>query len=388
MKVIFERTKASAVIAPLMSTAASRSTLPAVEGILIEACKPSTVVITTYDLEKGMRTEMEAEVLEEGYYVINAQKFFKTLQVVEGEKVTLTIDEKMNATITAGRSTFRMNALDGEDFPAVPALKSEMGFYISEGLLKTMLQKTFYAMATQDQRAVLNGCFIHVDDDGIMMVSCDGFKLAKYNKRIPVRKGNESDRYLRYDFILPVKTAAELLKLLSDDEERITRIFLMRKHIVFEIGDIVLFSRLIEGDYIDYERIIREDNGIILVTEKDELMSALERASLITEEKIAGSVRSHVKLTAEGELIKISAVSTNGSSYEEVETSHEGEDITIAFNNRYLIDSIRSCDTEKIKLSLMSPLASMNIEPVYEDGEENDGSVDELYMLLPVRMKE
>lgn len=383
MKIIFKRKILANAIAPLMATAQSRSTLPAVEGILIEAKMPNTVILTTYELEKGMRTTIEAEVIEEGYFVINAQKFNQTLYVMENEDITLTVDEKLCATITSGRSTFRLNALEGEIFPSVPSLKSEMGFYIGEGVLRKMLDKTTYAMGTVDQRQVLNGCFVHVNDDGIMIVACDSFKLARCSRRTEIKKGNESDKYIHYSFILPVKTVNELYKLLSNDEEKMTRIYLMRKHIVFEIGNIVFFSRLIEGEYIDYERIILTNHKVTVEVNKEELLSSLERAALITEEKIAGSVRSHVKLNVNGENIEVSAVSTNGSSYDEVKVLHEGEDVLIAFNNRYLMDSIRSCDTEKIKLSISTPLTSMNIEPL----EEEDG-IEELYMILPVRIKE
>ena len=383
MKIVFERTKVASVIAPLMATAVNRSTLPAVEGILIEAIAPNTVILTTYDLEKGMRTSMEAEVIEEGYFVINAQKFNQILHVMESDKITLTVDEKMRAVVNSGRSSVSMNALSGEDFPSVPSLKSPMGFYIGQKVLRRMLTKTTYAMGTVDQRQVLNGCFVHVDDDSIMVVACDSFKLAKCTRKADIKKGNEEDRYISYSFILPVKTVSELTRLLSEDEDAITRIYIMRKHIVFEIGNIVFFSRLIEGEYIDYDRIILTNHSIFVEADKEELMSALERAALITEEKIAGSVRSHVKLHINDEYIEISAVSTNGSSYDEVKVNHEGEDLLIAFNNRYLMDSIRSCDTEKIRFSISSPLSSMNIEPVSEDE-----GIEELYMLLPVRMKE
>lgn len=383
MKIIFDRNKAAAAIAPLMATAVNRSTHSSVEGILMEAKAPNTVILTTYDLEKGMRTTVEAEVLEEGYYIINAQKFNQALHVMDSEKITLTVDENFRAKITSGRSNISMNALDGEDFPAVPSLKSEMGFFIHQSVLRRMLIKTTYAMAVADQRQVLNGCYVHVEDDSIDIVACDGFKLAVCSRNAFIKKGNEEDRYIRYSFILPVKTVAEVNKLLSDDEEAITRIYLMRKHIVFEIGNIVFFSRLIEGEYVDYEKLIITDHKISLEADKEELMSALERASLITEEKIAGSVRSHVKLNISGDYLEISAISTNGSSYDEVKINHKGEDMVIAFNNRFLMDSVRSCDTDTVRFSLSSPYLGMNIEPV---GEE-DG-VKEVYMLQPIRMKE
>ncbi len=383
MKIIFNRTKVASAIAPLMATAVNRSTMSASEGILIEAKKPSTVILTTYDLERGMRTTIDAEVIEEGYYVINAQKFNQALHVMDSETVTLTINDKFRASITSGRANITMIALDGEDFPAVPSLKSEMGFYISQKIMRTMLQKTTYAMGVADQREVLNGCFVHVEDDHIIIVACDGFKLATCKRMAEIKRGNEADSYISYSFILPVKTVNEVNKLLSDDEEAITRVYLMRKHIVFEIGNIVFFSRLIEGQYVDYERLILTNHKIKVEADKDELMSALERASLITEEKIAASVRSHVKLNVNGEYIEVSAISVNGSSYDEVKIDHEGEDVVIAFNNRYLMDTIRSCDTERIRFSIFSPLTGMNVEPV----DPEDGA-SELYMIQPIRMKD
>ena len=151
------------------------------------------------------------------------------------------------------------------------------------------------------------------------------------------------------------------------------------------MGDITFFSKLIEGEYIDYNRIILRNHRIILHLRRDDFVSALEHAALITEEKVAGSVRSHVKLETEGDVLKISATSGTGSAYDEVQIDHEGADITIAFNNRYLIDSLRACQADRVKLSMSSPLSSINIEPNDEDRCAAD---EDLFMLLPVRMKD
>ena len=158
---------------------------------------------------------------------------------------------------------------------------------------------------------------------------------------------------------------------------------MMRKHIIMQIDDITFFSRLIEGEYIDYDRIIVTTHKVVVDIDRDELVSALERAALVTEERIAGSVRSHVKLEFDDNIFRISANSSAGSTYDEIETVSEGGKIAIAFNNRYLIDSVRSCTGDKIRLSLSSPLTSMNIQPLDSD----DGSED-IFMLLPVRTKE
>ncbi len=383
MKIVFDRNKVAAAIAPLMSTVGNRATLASIEGILIEAKTDGSVILTTYDNEKGMRTAIEAEVSEEGYFIVNAQKFSKALYVMESEKVSFTVDEKFRATLKSGKAVISMNALDGEDFPSVPSLKSEMGFYINQKLLRRMLQKISHSMASNSERSVLNGCFVHVEDDHIEIVSCNGFKLATCKTETSIKRGNEKDSYISYSFIIPYKTVAELLKLLSDDEEAITRIYLMRKHIVFEIGNIVFFSRLIEGEYVDYERLIISSHKINIEIDKEEMMSALERAALITDEKIAGRLSSYVKLTAEADFLEVSAVSINGSSHDEIRINHEGDDIVIAFNNRFLMDSLRSCDSENVRLSMSSPLTGMNVEPV-----EAEEGTKEIYMIQPIRMND
>ena len=176
----------------------------------------------------------------------------------------------------------------------------------------------------------------------------------------------------------------ELYKLFSGDEEAEVRIHMTRKHIIFYFGDLLFFSRLIDGEYLDYDRIIIRQHKIYITLNRDELLSALDRAALITEERITGSVRSHVKLQLEGGLLKILAASAAGSTYDEIEVEHEGGDLLIAFNNRFLTDSLRACDSERVRIAFSSALTSVNIEPA--DGAD-DGR-EELFMLLPVRMKE
>lgn len=392
MKIIFNRSAVSAAVAPLMSAVSGRSTLSAIEGILIEAKLPDVCVMTTYDLEKGVRLSVEAEVLEEGSFIINAQKFIQTLRVMEGEEVVLTVDSKMVACISCGKASHKMSALKGEDFPAIPELSSDRSFIVGQAVVKKMMNQVSFAMGVNDQRAVLNGTFFKIADDSIMMVSCDSFKLAKCRAKTElVNKNTNGNEHIEYFFIVPVKTMNELNKLISDDEEALMQIYVTRKHIVFMIGELYFFSRLVDGEYIDYDRIIMTNHRIKVKVDKRELISALERAALVTEEKIAGSVRSHVKLDISENLMKISAVSSAGSTYDELSVSHEGEDILIAFNNRFLIDSVRAAGENELILSLSSPLTSMNIEPVrcYEakkNGEESE--TEEIFMLLPVRMKE
>ena len=383
MKIIFNRQTISDAVTPLMCAVSGKSTLSAVEGILIDANEDGTCVMTTFDLEKGMRITVEGQVEEAGAYIINAQKFVQTLRVMEGEFVTLTVDDKMQACISSGKSNHRMNALSGEDYPAIPRLVTSEGFVIGQSVLKKMLSKVMYAMASNDQRPVLNGCFFKITEGNLLAVSCDSFKLAKCSVQADIENKNDDQSDLKFSFIIPTKTVTELYKLLKDDERESVRIYMTRKNIVFNIGKLTFFSRLIDGVYIDYDRIIINSHRIFATVNRENMIAALERAALVTEEKVVGSVRSHVKLMFEEDILKISAISTLGSIYDEVDVAHEGDDLLIAFNNRFLIDSLRASDAERVKISMTSALTSINIEP-----ETNEEGTSELFMLLPVRMKE
>ncbi len=381
MKIIFNRQEICNAVAPLMCAVSGKSTLTAVEGILFEAKEDNTCVLTTFDLEKGVRLVINAQVEEPGCYIINAQKFVQTIRVMEGETVTLTVNEKLGAEIVSANSSHKMNALAGADFPEIPRLTSQNGFKIKQAVLREMLSKVMYAMGVNDQRPVLNGCHFKIAGNVLYLVSCDSFKLAKCNVTTEIdsftAQGNSD-----FSFIIPCKTVNELYRMLETDEDATVTVYTSRKNIVFDLDHMIFFSRLIDGDYIDYNRIIVTNHRIGVELDRAVLIGALERAALVTEERIAGSVRSHVKLTVAGDYLKISATSTAGSTYEELAIDHDGDDLVIAFNNRYLIDSLRSCTADRVKLSMTSALSSINIEPA-EQSEDK-----ELFLLLPVRMKD
>ena len=384
MKITFDRQHVLNATAPLMCATSGKSTLSATEGILIEAKHPDVCTMTTYDLEKGVRVSVEAKVVEEGTFIINAQKFVQTLRVMSEGEVTLTVNAQLSATMESGRFSHKMSALKGADFPDLPRLESERGFTLTEGTLRTMLGKTMHAMATDDQRRpILNGCFFDVKGDRLMLVACDSFRLAKCTTKAEIDNNNKDGSDLNFRFIVPIKTVNELVRLIGYGDEKV-RIHMMRKHIIFYVGDIIFFSRLLEGDYIDFDRIIIRQHKIHVTVERDAFLSALERAALITEEKISGRMQSHVKLELEGDVLKVLAASAAGSTYDELEVEHDGGDILIAFNNKYLIDAVRACDANKLQISLSSPLTSINIEP----GEGKEEDTEDLFMLVPGKMKE
>jgi len=382
MKIVFNRQEISNKIAPLMSVVSGKSTLTAAEGILIEANSPDCCTLTAFDLEKGIKITVDADVIEQGSYIINAQKFNQTLRVMNGEEITLTVDNNLCVIFECGKSSHRTGALKAEDFPEIPDLQSEKGFIVNQAQFKKMLSKISYAMGVNEPRPVLNGCFIRTEEGKINVVACDGFKLAVCSAESELKKLENSDRGVEFSFIVPVKSVNEIVKLLSDDDDDTVTVYMSHKNMVIAFEGLTFFTRLIVGEFVDYNRIIIKNHEIEVKASKQDILAALEKASLITEERIAGSVRSHVRIEVCGDILKVSAVSSAGSIYDEFNIEHEGDDISIAFNNRFLIDSVRACRSETIKLSMSSPLMGINVEPC----DEESGS--ELFMLLPVRTRD
>ncbi|MBQ7829624.1 MAG: DNA polymerase III subunit beta [Clostridia bacterium] len=382
MKIVFNRQEISNKIAPLMSVVSGKSTLTAVEGILIEANSPDCCTLTAFDLEKGIKITVDADVIEQGSYIINAQKFNQTLRVMNGEEITLTVDNKLGVVFECGKSSHRTGALKAEEFPEIPDLQSEKGFIVNQAQFKKMLSKVSYAMGVNEPRPVLNGCFIKTEEGKINVVACDGFKLAVCSAESELKKLENSERGVEFSFIVPVKSVNEIVKLLSDDEEDTVTVYMSHKNMVIAFEGLTFFTRLIVGEFVDYNRIIIKNHKIEVKASKQELLAALEKASLITEERIAGSVRSHVRVEVCEDILKVSAVSSAGSIYDEFNVEHSGDDISIAFNNRFLIDSVRACRSETIKLSMSSPLMGINVEPC------DDEAGSELFMLLPVRTRD
>lgn len=385
MKIVFNRQEIINCVTPLMCAASgSRSSIAAVEGILFEAEAPSTVTMTTYDLEKGVRTTVEANVLEGGSCVINAQKFLQSVKVMSGDEITLSVNDRLAVSIMSGKSNYRMSALPAADFPALPALRTELGFTLPSGVLRKMINKVSYAMGVNDQRIILNGTYFKVNDGDLLCVACDSFRLAKSEKKLEFGRINDDRDALHFAYVVPAKTINELCRMLPDDDELTVAVYMGRKHMVYVIEGLTFFTRLIEGEYIDYDRIIIKNHRIIVECPRDALLMALEKAAIVTEEKIVGAGRAYVKLSLEGGLLKVTAESALGSSYDEIPVEHEGEDIVIAFNNRYLIDSVRSCTGDTVELQMSTPLTSVNIIPVHpDDGEDTE----DVFFILPVRMQ-
>ena len=198
-----------------MCAVSSKSTLSAIEGVFIEAFEDNYCILTTYDTDKGIRLRVDAKVFAPGRYIVNAQRFYQVARAMDGDEIEITIDTKLTAKIVSGRSSHKMPALDGDDFPSLPEIAHEKGFVIGQALLKKMISQVSHAMGVDDTRPVLNGCYMKVEDKTITLVSCDSFSLAKRVANTELQNKNSDNSPLDFSFIVPVRTVNELVKLLG-----------------------------------------------------------------------------------------------------------------------------------------------------------------------------
>lgn len=382
MKTIFEKSILLDAILPALGSVSGKNTIPAIEGISLNCSEEGNCVITSYDLEKGYRTEISCETVVKGHYIINAQKLCQIIRAMPNGFITIEVDENNIARIYSGKSEFEIYAMNGADFPSLPVLKGDWGFEIERGVLKNMITKTQFAVAQNDMRPELNGAFFKIEGKKITVVTCDGSKLAIKEQITEIQNKNDDGSELDMKFIIPGKTLTELIKLLSDNDEPLS-IRLTRKYAIFIIDKVVFFSRLIENEYIDYNRFLPKAPKTFVKIDCEAFLGALERASLVTEDKTMGQARSILRCTFEENMLKISSVSVSGKVYDEIFTEKQGEDLVIGFNCRYLLDALRACDSEKLKLSLTSQLMGMTIEPA-EESEDSSFT----FLVLPVKIKD
>jgi len=378
MKIMFDRDTLDSAVTPITGVTSKNNTIAAIEGIQIKASGGSCV-LSGFDMEKGMRVTIDAEIKEEGCYIINASKLSQIVKTMPPGMINIEVESNRITKIFSGKSEFQLQALNGDDFPNLPELEGEVGFTIKRGELTKMIKKSDLAVGINNPRAELNGLHVELSNTGIKMVSCDGTKLAVVEKQRELE--NTGGQEINSSFTIPAKTLPELVRLLGDSDDPVS-IRLGRKHIIFICDNIIFFTRMLEKEFLDYNRFIPASFAINLTIDSESFMRGLGRALLITESVQRGETSSIPRFNFVDDKLKITTVSSAGRVYDEIDIKKQGDDIEIGFNCRYLTDVIRSCDPGGLKLSLNSPLMSMVVESA--EIEENDKY---LYLILPNRLK-
>ena len=380
MKVLVDKNILVDAVAPLMGAVSNKNTLAAVEGILITTNGDDACTLTSFDLEKGFRVKIPAEVIVPGSYVINGGRFNQIIRTMPEGEMEVSVNDSNIVSIKSGHSEFELSAINGSDFPTLPEFRSDVKFTVNQGVLRSMILKTSFAVAQNENRAALNGAYFVFSENKLQIVACDGNRLAVREQICDVTSVTESKPEV--SFILPGKTLGELLKMLKEEENDI-QITVTRRNAVFEAGGVLFFSRLIDGEYLDYNKFIPTSCKIVAELETETLIRSLERAFLVSEDRTLGQTKSYVKFSFTPEALQISSVSANGRVSDMLEVEGVKSSIEIGFNCRYLLDALRACDTEKVHCEMNTPLSCMVIKPC-----ENNEDEDFLYLVLPIRMKD
>lgn len=380
MKIIFDKEELLSGLYPAMSTVSNQKTVASIEGVLIEALENNQVRLSTFDMNKGVRVIINAkEIVRGGSYIINASRLLQIIKVLGEDEITIEVDDSYNATISGGRASFSLSALRGEDFPALPVLDGSRGFEVESSVLKNMISRVLHSVADQNARPMLCGAFFRIGDGQMEIVSCDSYSLSRRFVKCDLRDIGEVS-VLDFSFIVPGHALTELVRILEDNDKPVT-VKIARKHAIFFFDNTVFFTRMIDSEYIDYERIIPKDQNIIITVPREKLLTALERAFLIAEERIQGAAKNCVKIILEEGKMTVTSASVNGRVLDEIAVNYDGEELEIAFNCRFLINSVRATEGDDLRLTFKSSTRGVTIHPAVED--EKSGF---FYMVLPVRM--
>ena len=301
--------------------------------------------------------------------------------LMEVKVLEIDVDDKYNATVKGENSHFSLFAQKGSDFPNLPELRGDKNFTVFSDVLRRTIGKVIHSVAEIDSRPMLCGAYFRVQENRLEVVSCDSFTLSKCSIACEIHDVG-SVKAVGTAFNIPGHALNEMVRLLPDKKVDVS-VQIARKHAIFILGDMLFFTRLIDGEYIDYQRIIPKDNPIRVKVERDRLLGALERSNLVAEEKIVGAVRSYVKIILDGDEMTVTSSSVNGRVKDDIVCDHEGEDLEIAFNCKYLLNCVRAADADGLILTLKSPTQSITMEPQVKNPDD-----DFFYLVQPVRMHE
>lgn len=330
-----------------------KSTIPSLEGILIVTGENS-LKISCYDLDLGIECEMEAEIQSPGAVVLNTRIFSDIIRRLPDDTVTVDVDERLLAVIKCGLSEFTILGTPASDFPEIPKVSGGKQLVLKQDILKSMIVQTIFAVSISDNRPVLTGSLFDIEDNNLKVVSVDGFRLAMREEYIENTTGES-----KISFIVPGKTLTEISKILKDSDEEIN-INITKKHILFSMDKITLVSRLLDGEFLNYNNVIPKDSKITAIIDVRKLTDAFERASLLINDKI----KSPVICTFDYDTIKISCKSSMGNVYDEFSSEINGGTLEIGVNNRYMLDALRACECEQVVFELTSNLSPILIRPM------------------------
>ena len=346
---------------------AQKSALSALEGILCRA--GDKLSLTGFNMETAIMYDIEAEVSDPGQCVLPAKLFGDIIRRLPEGPVTVVVDDNFKVSIRAGYASFTISAETAEDYPELPDVGSGRSVPISQPALKELISGTIFSVSENQGRPIHTGVKFEVNNDTISAIAVDGFRLARRTYHCETPTGREML------FVVPAQGLKEVEKILQDTDEE-AYFTLGAKHIMFQIGDATLICRLLEGEFLDWRRVVPTNCPIKLVANVSDLTSSIERVGLIVSEKY----KSPVRCVFSDQVVLLKTHTTIGAAEDRCSLAGDGKELEIGFNVRYLCDALRAVPSEEVVLELTNGLSPIVLTPV-----END-KYDFSYMVLPVRI--
>ena len=348
-------------------TVAQKSSLSVIEGILCRAA--SGLSLTGYNMETAITCLIDGEVSDSGECILPAKLFGDIVRRLPEGPVTVVVDENYKVSIRAGYASFTISAESADDYPELPDVSTGKSIRIPQQALKELISGTIFSVSDNQGRPIHTGVRFEVTNETISAIAVDGYRLARrsFHPKEPTQR--------EIAFVVPAPGLKEVEKILSDTQDN-AAFTIGPKHILFQIGSATLICRLLEGDFLDWRRVVPTDCPIQVVANVSDLASSVDRVGLIVSEKY----KSPVRCVFSDQVLRMRTNTTIGAAEDQCAVAGDGKELEIGFNVRFLAEALRAIPSEEVTLELTNGLSPIVLTPV-------DDKQDFAYMILPVRIK-
>ena len=367
MRFTCEKSMLSAGLNIASRTVAQKSSLSVIEGILCRA--GHGLSLTGFNMETAITHQIDAEVTDVGACVLPARLFGDIIRRLPEGPVTVVVDESYKVSIRAGYASFNISAESADDYPELPDVNTGRPVRIPQNKLKELISGTIFAVSENQGRPIHTGVKFEVEDTAISAIAVDGFRLARRTWHPQEGLGRD------LSFVVPAAGLKEVEKILTDSDED-AAFTLGPKHILFSIGGTTLVCRLLEGDFLDWRKVVPTNCPVKLCAHVSDLASSIDRVGLIVSEKY----KSPVRCIFSNNVLQLRTNTVIGAAEDRCAIAGDGRDLEIGFNVRYLADALRVIPSEEVTLELTNGLSPIVLTPA-------DDKQDFAYMVLPVRIK-
>lgn len=369
MKFICNRDTLNSAVVIVSRAVSQRSSIAALEGIYIKADESGKVTLRGNDLEIGIETAIDADVSSGGEVVLDAKLFVRIMAAASEPEISLETGDNLMTTIKSGHARIDIPGINAEEFPDLPGVEENYSVVLPAGVLKNMIEMTSFAAAKTDNDPTRMGSLLRIRPGKLSMTALDGYRIAQRNVKI-------SGDFAEKDMIIPEKSLVELAKIIGESDDDV-RIVAAASHALFSIGGYMLVTRLIDGSFTNFERIIPDSYELELNCAVRDIADSVRRASLIILNEL---VKGPIKLKITDANINVSCTTTAGSVDDNISIdTPPGADLTIGFYNRYLQDVFSVIKDDYIMMKFNKSVNPLVITPVEGD--------DYMYMILPIVLR-